>query len=159
MSKRIIIFKEKHSDRYFDASTEEATLKAFYSILKERLKAGYWYQEPESLEKQLARYIKPEDAEYAKIPEEVLITLPEEIQKKARRIPTLTARVERQYAGEMEWWNNLNKVLSMPFTEAAKLTVTHVRTPHSLIKDLYESRADGEYEGYEFEELEDADVE
>jgi hypothetical protein len=39
---KIIIFKGKHGDRYFDASTKEAVHKACLKIFKERNREG-WY--------------------------------------------------------------------------------------------------------------------
>lgn len=43
MIKEIIIFKEKHGDLAYDASTEEALGKAVLSVIKYRLEAEYWY--------------------------------------------------------------------------------------------------------------------
>src|SRR6478736_5758639 len=40
---KIIIFKEKHGDRHFDASTTKKVWAACLKILKERLDDGYWY--------------------------------------------------------------------------------------------------------------------
>jgi len=39
---KILIAKEKHGDRYFDASTEEALWRASHYILKQRYEQG-WY--------------------------------------------------------------------------------------------------------------------
>jgi len=42
---QVIIFKEKHGDRYFDASTPENTALACLYVLKERLTAGYFFSD------------------------------------------------------------------------------------------------------------------
>jgi hypothetical protein len=44
---KILIFREKHGSRYFDASTDELICKAALKVLTERLEDGYWYYEPE----------------------------------------------------------------------------------------------------------------
>jgi len=41
---KILIVKEKHGDRYFDASTDEALWRASHYILKRRHEEG-WYVE------------------------------------------------------------------------------------------------------------------
>lgn len=41
--KSIIIFKEKHGDRYFDASTPELVEAACKKVLLQRYNDGYWY--------------------------------------------------------------------------------------------------------------------
>ena len=46
----ILIFKEKHGDRYFDVSTESRLFGACLSVLKERFDEGWWYEPPEGNE-------------------------------------------------------------------------------------------------------------
>lgn len=43
MQKQILIAKEKHGTRYFDASTPELLAKSAFKLLKERWNDGYWY--------------------------------------------------------------------------------------------------------------------
>lgn len=50
---RILVLSEKHGDRYFDASTEEALYNSALTILTGRLKEGYWYPIPENTQKKL----------------------------------------------------------------------------------------------------------
>jgi len=45
----IIIFKEKHGERIFDASTYASKCNACLQIFNERYKEGYWYDKPEDL--------------------------------------------------------------------------------------------------------------
>jgi len=40
---RILIFKEKHGDRYFYVPTPDDLHKAAIKVFKERVKEGYWY--------------------------------------------------------------------------------------------------------------------
>jgi|SRR5579859_3307873 len=50
-SKYVLVFTEKHSTRYFDASTLRAMLKSCLKVLTERRQnARWWYGEAESLE-------------------------------------------------------------------------------------------------------------
>lgn len=41
--KQILIAKEKHGTRYFDASTPELLAESAFKLLKERWDDGYWY--------------------------------------------------------------------------------------------------------------------
>lgn len=41
--KQILIAKEKHGTRYFDASTPELLAESAFRLLKERWDDGYWY--------------------------------------------------------------------------------------------------------------------
>ncbi len=43
MNKQILIAKEKHGTRYFDASTPELLAESAFKLLKERWDDGYWY--------------------------------------------------------------------------------------------------------------------
>ncbi len=151
----IVIFKEKYGERMYDASTEEALQKAFYSILKERSALGYWYYEPTPVEESLTSYITPEYEAYESISPEVLATLPEEVQKKARYIPNMRARLTREYETEKKWWDNLQLILSLPFDEAFKLKQPYGNRGREqyLIEDTIEARSDYEYEGYTIEQL------
>jgi hypothetical protein len=42
-NKQILIAKEKHGTRYFDASTPELLAESAFKLLKERWDDGYWY--------------------------------------------------------------------------------------------------------------------
>jgi hypothetical protein len=45
----IVIFKEKHGDRYFIANNQEELGKICLQVLTERFDDGYWYYKPEPL--------------------------------------------------------------------------------------------------------------
>lgn len=43
MIKKILVAKEKHGDRYLNASTPEALAESAFKLLKERWEMDYWY--------------------------------------------------------------------------------------------------------------------
>lgn len=42
-NKQILVAREKHGNRYFDASTPELLAKSAFKLLKERWEDEYWY--------------------------------------------------------------------------------------------------------------------
>lgn len=158
----IVIFKEKHCERYFDASTDEARLKAFYSILKERFNEGYWYHKPESVEKEMSRYLNDGDDQYLEITDEVLVTLPQAIQDKVATIRGRKARLEQRYKQDMKLYQMIENVVSVPFEEAMKLTNSRpsrlkpgTEIVTYVLDAIMQIRGDYEYEGFDFETLEE----
>jgi hypothetical protein len=103
MVDRIIIFKEKHGDSYFDASTDEALTRACLAVLRDRNQYG-WYYEPEKPERS---YSKEERAILAMTDEQVE-ALPEPIKSEtATRKAKLARRfagAEREYNLDHEWF-------------------------------------------------------
>lgn len=57
--KRIIVCEEKHSTRYWDASTDEAWASSSLAILTQRWNDGYWYHDPDKLDVQTRQW-RPE---------------------------------------------------------------------------------------------------
>jgi len=47
----VLVFKEKHGDRYFHVPNDETLFAAALHVLKERHADGYWYHKPESTDK------------------------------------------------------------------------------------------------------------
>lgn len=153
MVDRIIIFKEKHGDSYFDASTDEALARACLAVLRQRNKEG-WYYAPTKPE---ASYSKEEQAILA-MTDEQIEAIPEPIKsetatRKAKLVRRL-AGAEREYKLDNEWFTLLTELLALPVEEA----VTRVRTFRSgrtqpLAYALIEDRNGGEYEGFYIEDL------
>lgn len=46
--RQVLVAKEKHSTRVFDATTREALYASALTLLKERMDSGYYYEEPEA---------------------------------------------------------------------------------------------------------------
>lgn len=161
MTTQILIFKEKHGKRYFDASTEELKLKAFHKIIKERFNDGYWYHKPESLEKYISSHLSKEKRELLEITDEALSALPQSIQDKVVEVRTLKARLEKRHALEVAEYEEIEKVATATFEEAKEMVNrrpsrlkpgTTIVTP--ILSLIMQSRGDYEYEGFDIETLE-----
>lgn len=126
---KILIFKEKHSNRYFDASTVEAHSAACLKILKERLEEGYWYDPGD-----------PPDKEDI-LSEEQISSLPTEILKRAE------SERRKRYLRELA-----NYEEEVKFVEDAKDAIANNKG--RLAYKLLMWRRDGEYERFYEEELE-----
>lgn len=125
---KILVFKEKYGDRYFDASTPEKELDAYLKIAKQRIKDGYWYD---------IDCVVPEEPEISK----------EQIAK-MKDSGLKTAAIQ-------EWENyeyNLRYLKECEETE--KLIKLVKKGDKQAAKTLIWSRRDGEYEGFEIEETE-----
>ena len=143
--KQILIFHEKHGDRYFDASTKEAIDAACRKILKERLTNGYgWYDV----------YEPSYEAEHT---QEQIDKLPEAFKYIAQRMKDSNEAKRKAYAKELAWVERLKTLLKTPReqTKIFKYQGMEVYESFKYIKD----RADGEYEGFTFEKLEKCDDE
>jgi len=95
---QILIFKEKHGDRYFDASTPEMKSAAFLKILRERFTSGYYYEKPKSPERNLSR----EDKALLSLSEEQLEALPAPLKETTKtqvaRLTRKLSHVQEEYA-------------------------------------------------------------
>lgn len=159
MVKAIVIFEEKHSTRYFDASTEDALAAACLKILKERLQAGYWYyrnyEAPELV-------FGAEDAAIMAMTDEQKSVLPEsvraDIEQKQNRLIRQAANYQREKALEDSWWEAVDLIMSKPDEEAIALTSKDVPSAQwgrwRLVVMVLEARSDGEYENFQVENLE-----
>lgn len=67
MQQKIIVFKEKHGNRYFDASTDEKVQAVALKIFNERLKEGYWYMDIEQRHQKYFNQAKDGNAKSALI--------------------------------------------------------------------------------------------
>jgi len=129
--KSIIIFQEKYGDRYFDASTSESTNAACLVILKERFNS-HWYD-----------YSRQEPSDKNILSEEQIAQLPTE------NLKTQELSKRKDYLRELRYYQN-----EINFYERAKITV-ETNNPKTAYQLLLE-RNDGEYEGFEIENLEEA---
>jgi hypothetical protein len=125
---KILVFKEKHGDRYFDASTSEKELDVYLKVAKERIKDSYWYDtdclvpnEPEISKEQIAK-MKDSGLKTAAIQEWRIY------------------ETNLSYVKECEQTEKLIKLVKKGDKQAAKT--------------LIQNRRDGEYEGFEIEETE-----
>ncbi len=128
---RIIIFKEKHGNRYFDASTEEKLHIAALKVLKERFESGWYYEpeEPQGVEEEitgLRTSLEVVKDSY----------LREQIERKLKH-------VEGQMPSYLEYkreWETIQKALE--------------ENDGNLAYWVLQQRIDCEYEEYDFEWLE-----
>lgn len=129
MNKQILIAKEKHGTRYFDASTPELLAESAFKLLKERWDDGYWYflDDP------------PEDKEV--LSEEQIAALPTE------SLRNQESQKRKSFLREQRDWEYLAKEY-----RAIENCVKN------KLKDkawkLLQNRSDYEYENVELEELE-----
>jgi hypothetical protein len=127
---KILIAHEKHGDRYFDASTKEATDKAAFKLLKERFEdSDYWY------------YVDDEPEKRDMLTDEQIAALPTESFRD-------TARHERKvYERCLKNWQRQKKQY-----DSIKDCVENNKIKNAL--SLLHERSDGEYENISIETLE-----
>lgn len=128
--KKIIIFKEKHGNRYFDASTEKLRNAACLEIIKERFDE-FWYDYDN--EKPSAKNVLTED-QIAQLPTENL-----KIQETRKR---------KDYLSELRQYNE-----EVSFHEKVRLAI-ELNDGQSAYYLLLQ-REGGEYEGFDIENLEE----
>lgn len=155
--KKIVIFKEKHGDRYFDATDEKELNKVFLLMLRERKAMGYYYEpDPD---------YPVEWEEAMKVPDDTLNTLPEGIRDQIFRLRKAYKRLERETRIDREWFRLANELLAMPKAEAenhvhtwtVNLSTGPKKKEKLMATFLMDCRKDGEYEGFEIIELETVD--
>jgi len=144
---KILIFKQHSSDDLiFDASTPEASRKAFLYVLKDRFKAR-WYYAPD-----LNHTLSSEDRALLEIPSETVSSLPKIIQEK---IENLRESLDMdEYEEALFWWKELTRVLALPDEEALKAEVCFDDAPpyYNSVEYLIDYRKEQEDEYYYFVE-------
>ncbi len=148
---KVLIIKEKHVTRYFDASTNELMYRAAYKILSERFELGYYYYEPQPLEERLAnfKYASLTDKDIANMPEGIREGIESNRQHELRQVDSITDDFKR----ETLFWKCLLEVLTLPIDEAIEYKHNKMsRIPTVWL--LMNSRANHQYEGWEIEEIE-----
>lgn len=155
----VLVLREKHGNQYFRVKdTAERDLVAVH-ILRERAETGYHYPDPNELKKYRDREMSAVgDSAYSQLSDAEVDALPESIKKVAikerKKIQSKKDRVAAYYDGEIEWLEELNRLLALPDEEAVKLPYSYGRgRSMSLAWKLFTDRADHEYEGYELEPL------
>ena len=58
----LLVFKEKHGERYFNVPNDDALFAACLKVVTERLKDGYWYNEPDGVVPQAPDFTKDQVA-------------------------------------------------------------------------------------------------
>lgn len=153
MVSKILIFKEKHGDRYFNADTDEARARAFYRILKERNTDGYWYyRNYESATLPLSA----ENASIMALTDEQIKALPVSVATDLKAKRTKLVRKAERYAEEKqeedEWFDALDFLLKHSEDEAVSLTVKDAPGEWlgkgNLAETLISERSDYEYESF-----------
>lgn len=158
MVSRILVFEEKHCRRYFDASSEEATERAFGALLRERWKSGYWYYRFQDEEVRLPREV----LEAESLTEEQVAALPDQLrgaQVRLRQRGASERRAKRlAKAKEDVWFSLAETFVNLPADAPAPivpLALTYRGAGLPLASFLMAVRRDYEYEGYDFEKLEE----
>lgn len=149
---KVIVFQEKSSNRYFDASTQEAILRAFYTVLKDRLEGG-WYGLPS---KPPAHYLA-ELEESVAMDEAVFATLPTSLQKMVESDKNKLSTINEEFQEQTHWFGVLQDVIALPIDEAIAATMTITgksAKPRLALPWLYSRIADHQYEEYSIESIE-----
>lgn len=158
--KEILVFKEKHGDEYYDASTKELFYKTLLAVLRSRMNSGYYYYEPK--EPDISRY-----EEYVSIPKEIAQTLPAGIQKEIAKAESTVKELKSDYAKEKAWYDCAVHVLNLPEDEA--ISYVHVedyysertkevhKSNHNALLWLFRERQDHQYEGWDIIRLNSLD--
>jgi hypothetical protein len=151
------VCEEKHSTRYWDATTFERFAEACLAILTERWEEGYWYHDPDDDGLGDSEWAEQRRAEIAKakaLTKEQLEALPEDARKSVltlRREDRVTAEHDRQHR---EWYQRAKRVVEDQ--DMGTVTVGRNRfardEPEAWL--LLQERSDAEYERVTLETLE-----
>lgn len=159
----VMVFKEKHYDRYFVVDGIEDQNKVALKILRERYEMGYWYPTVETIEKRkksdFLRLTGSYDSSVIDLSEDEVAGLPDGIRSSVERTRARyergLKRLEKEYATDVLWINRLAELLEADPVDAVKMTITLPSGRKTeLAKYLLDSRADHEYESYEVESAE-----
>jgi len=129
----LLVFKEKHGERYFYIPDDKALFAVALKIVSERFEEGYWYPEPGVED-------KPAAPDYTK---EQIATLPESMQKTATATLAAYERSLREYNGLVDEFKRIEKAVEEKDGQAA----------WQIIRE----RQRAEYEGYDLEHFETLD--
>lgn len=134
MKKQILIAREKHGTRYFDASTPELLAESAFKLLKERWEEGYWYflDDP------------PEDKDI--LSEEQIAALPTE------SLRNQESQRRKNYLRELYNWQVVEKQY-LAIKDCVENGLKN-RAWKLLAWKPLQNRSDYEYENVELEELE-----
>jgi len=150
--KKVVVFKEKHGDEYYDASTDELLYKTLLAVLRSRMDSGYYYYEPQAP-------ILDHYEEYLNIPKDVAAKLPAQMQEDIKKAEKSVKQLQDDYKSKREWYDCAVHVLSLPEEEAIRYM--HVeewfssysnkteQTKHHGLIWLFQEREDHQYEGWD----------
>lgn len=128
--KQILIFKHKHGNQYYDASTNELLAKACLHILEFRLEEGWYVPEKPEIEDVLS--------------EEEIEKLPERLQKTERDRLKRTEKAKKEYEVELKYFDELKKVVETKDISLIRRGGWHIPYTFYLIQ---------KYEDVDLEEL------
>lgn len=114
MLNQIIIAKEKHGDRFYDASTPEAWAKNALKILTERWNEGYWYEDPDDDGLGNSEWADKRREEYKKacaLTEEEIEALPEDARKTVLTMRKNAKRETEEDIMHRKWYEQAKQVV------------------------------------------------
>lgn len=146
---RLVIFEERHVNRYYLATNDQEYAMIFAKVLRERWDEGHWYEEPS---KNLLEAFTEEEKAYLLLPEELLPHLPAFLQGKYGEAQKRLASLREEQRQEAALYGALTQVaLASNLEEAASLTT---KRGDSLAWRALRLRAEREYEGFREETIE-----
>lgn len=149
---RIIIFKEKHGDRYFDASTEWHLDAACATIIKERYEDGL-YGPPRSAESYLSKQDREILESRKQIPDEAFGKLPEPMRDQFKKAEDRLAGFRMIESEELNMWGWIETIATRATLQEAIDLGWH--PGRSLAYHIIDLLSCGEYEGYQIEDIEE----
>lgn len=159
----LMIFKEKHCDRYFAVKDDDDRNKVALKILKERSESGYYYPEKENIEadrESRINQIKEVYKDYWELTEEEINNLPDGLKNKAQeekeKFNKSLKRIELNFSIDLQWTKNLENLINATEEEALNMVFTTPRgNKRKLAFQLIYERSLNGYEDFEEEPLED----
>lgn len=165
MSSKILIFKEKHANRYFLINSRGDRAKACHKILLEREAEGYWYPSLKSVEEDLKSQEKSLMSQFSKsdqalinLSDEEVEALPDSLKSNAMSVRSKFAIKKKKalaYINEEKWFATSMQMVKEAGADGWKLKDQNGR---KICIDLIDYRSNGEYEEYEFGRLESLEL-
>lgn len=131
----VLVCHEKHGDLYYHVPNDQALCRAALSILRERLEAGHWYNDPKDE--------LPADPNLT--PEQIEALPAGPIRETAKREVASYQRAVREQGDAIEMWKNIHRAIE---ENNGKLAWTILR-----------DRSDWEYERVSIETLQEVEDE
>ena len=128
---KVLVFKEKHGDRYFNIPDDKTLFRVSLKILTERFEAGYWYYKPGDED-------KPKAPDFTK---EQVAAMPDSLREGATKKLVSYQGELRRWERDSEDFNNVKKAVE---TKDGRLA-------WQCLLDY----SDGEYQRCSLEQLED----
>jgi hypothetical protein len=136
---QILVWKSKHCDYYYDASTPEALEKSALAIF-ERLIKDRWIGEP--------RLYEGWDKELVEVSDEALVGLPASMTEKVHKARAVKAQYERDFEYDKQEWDQLQRLIAgEEVTRTFTLSTGETKTKPVTAWSLLQNR-NYEYEDY-----------